>query len=70
MKSTNYYPKVGTQITDLVWNESSLYGAPSLGPVKIRIKYLALQSAAIRIIYGKYVYLRFSYARKKALELL
>ena len=27
MKSTNYYPKVGTQITDLVWIESSLYGA-------------------------------------------
>ena len=25
MKSTNYYPKVGTQITDLVWIESSLY---------------------------------------------
>ena len=37
----------------------------ALGQVKIRIKYLALQSAAIRIIYGKYVYLRFSYARKK-----
>ena len=25
MKSTNYYPKVGTQITDLAWIESTLY---------------------------------------------
>ena len=36
-----------------------------IGPVKKRIKYLALQSAAIRIIYGKYVYLRLITREKK-----
>ena len=33
MKATNYYPKVGNQITDLVWIESSLYkGEPVCRP--------------------------------------
>ena len=50
MKSTNYYPKVGTQITDLVWIESSLYLADSFHLVILDLKILRAIYRVARVI--------------------